>query len=771
MVNRKNVEYNLKPFKKILAEIKRHDFSALSRDEVAVRSASLRERSRSGEPFKSLMPEAFALVSRAVKLALDITPFDVQLMSAAAMADGHIIELPTGEGKTLAAVFTAYLASLTGGGVHVLTFNDYLARRDALWMKPVYDLLGTTAAFVGEGMDKPTRKAAYGADVTYVTAKEAGFDYLRGFLAFDSGELVQRQFDFAIIDEADSILIDEARVPLVIAGDDPSAPEMNEKIQAAAAEMTRGVHFDTDDHDTNIFLTDAGIALCEARLGIESLYAGENFELLTNITVVLQARFLLERDVDYIVRGGEILIVDEFTGRVAKNRQWSDGLHAAVEMKEGLTPKNHGRVMNSVTLQNFVLLYRDFCGMTGTAVSAATEFHEFYSKNVVVIPPNTPCARVDHDDVIFTHKESKYRAVIGEIVRTHKTGRPVLVGTCSVEESERIAEMLRGEIGEVSVLNAKNDAREAAIIAEAGRLNAVTISTNMAGRGVDIRLGADDTDEHDAVCALGGLYIIGTNRHESVRIDNQLRGRAGRQGDPGESRFFVSLEDNLVVRYGLFDVLPDRYKNLRQDESIEGKDLKRAILQTQRVIEGRVFDAKLTLFKYSRLLEEQRQPVHQKREEILLGERALGFLQKEDEEKYNEILSQITTDEFERAQRQVELYAVNKCWADYLAYMEGALEEVPILSSVRDDSYLYFNRRLSEGFENLGQEIKSAALDAFDRVVIREGRIDLPAMGIGGATSTRTYMVHDGTEQMLMGTLGNIVGAFTLPFKTRRKGR
>jgi preprotein translocase subunit SecA len=559
MLNRRNNNHNLKYFKQMLSEIKKHTISGFNKSQIKALSQALKERAESGEQIQELLPEAFALVFEAVKRTLSITPFDVQLLAASAMATGRIIELPTGEGKTLVAVFVAYLGALSGKGVHVLTFNDYLAKRDALWMKPVYEFLGLSVSYINEGMNNSERKEAYNADVTYLTAKEAGFDYLRSFLAYDTDSTVQRHFHLAIIDEADSLLIDEARVPLVIAVDMPARVEIEKKIYTAISKLQRDTHFVMDEYANNISLTEPGVAFIEGCLGLDNLYDVRNLDLLAKVNVVLQAEFLLKKDIDYIVRNDKVLLVDEFTGRIVKNRQWPDGLQAAVEIKEGLIPQTQGIVMNRITLQNFLQFYPNLCGMTGTASSSAPEFYEFYNKIVTVIPPNKPCIRIDHPDVIFTHKEAKYHAIIKEIKTMHATGRPILVGTSTVEESEHLVELLRPYVQEFFVLNAKNDAEEAEIIANAGKLYAVTISTNMAGRGVDIRLGGKNAEEYERICNLGGLYVIGTNRYESVRIDNQLRGRAGRQGDPGESKFFISLEDNLMVKYRIRDCIPKKY--------------------------------------------------------------------------------------------------------------------------------------------------------------------------------------------------------------------
>lgn len=746
MVNLKNIEYNLKPLKRILEKIKLFDYSTCPEKELTALADGLRARSLNGEDEQTLLPEAFALVSEAVKRALGLTPHDNQLLAAVGLARENIVELATGEGKTLTAVFTAFLKALPGKGVHILTFNDYLAKRDAGWMLPVFRLLGLSVRSVTEGMAQPDRKLAYRADVTYVTAKEAGFDYLRGFLAFSPEEVVHRPFHFAIIDEADSILIDEARIPLVIAGDEPSAIEIDRALFDIVSRMERGRHFDTDENESLIYLEDAGIDFVEKVLRLGNLYEGKNLELLSSINLILQAQHLLRRDVDYIVKGGKIQLVDAFTGRVARNRQWSDGLQAAVEMKEGLTPERQGKIMNRITLQNFLRLYPGFCGMTGTACPAASEFLRFYDRTVTVIPPHKLCIRVDRPDVVFTHVEAKTRAVADEIIRSHKVGRPVLVGTASIEESERLADMLREVIPTLQILNAKNDALEAEIIADAGKPGAVTISTNMAGRGVDIRLGGRDSLEYEAVCALGGLYIIGTNRNESIRVDNQLRGRAGRQGDPGESRFFISLEDDLVQKYGLAERLPKKLQGMHQNASLENSAIRKAIQRTQRYVEAEAFDAKVTLFKYAQLVEDQRRIVHQKRTDILLGRTAFSVLQKEMPGIYQKLLERVSEEEFLRAQKQIELYALGLCWSDHLLYLESLGDEIFLRGKVRGDPLMNYHKHLIEGFDLLQGNVSRAILNIFETVAVKDGRIDLDVMGIKGPTSTRTYLVHDGTD-------------------------
>ena len=764
MVNLKNIEHDLKRFQRVADAVKSMDYKGLADEEILSRSRQLRQRAEAGETADKRMVQSFALAFEAVRRALGLTIHDNQLIAAAAMADGFVIELATGEGKTLAAVFTAYLKALSGKGVHVLTFNDYLAQRDASWMLPVYERLGISVGVISEASNKDERKKAYAADVTYVTAREAGFDYLRGFLGYTPDDLVHRPFHFAVIDEADSILIDEARIPLVIAGDMPDTNDIDERLFEYADQMEPGVHFSTDENGTTVYLEEEGIAFLEDKLELIDLYDDKNLDLAGKAVIIVQALHLLKRDVDYIVRDGEILLIDEYTGRVTQGRQWSEGLHAAVELKEGLKQKQQGKVMNSVTVQNYLRLYPGFAGMTGTAAAAAAELLRFYSSSVAVIPPHRPCIRKDEPDIIFTHKKAKYDAVAAEVIKSHETGRPVLVGTSSVEESELLADMLRAHIPDIAVLNAKNDADEADVIANAGQLHAVTISTNMAGRGVDIKLGGHDCANYEAVCALGGLYVIGLNRHESVRVDNQLRGRAGRQGDPGESRFFISLEDNLIVRYGLYESIPEKLRDKQSDRPLTNPQYLKSIVHTQKVVEGQLFDAKVTLFKYAGIGEDQRKIIHQKREDVLLGNTNASVLADEDPALYEKINALTGAAELKRAQRLILLYAINSAWADHLLFLDSLQDEAQMIGHVRGDPLTHYNKKLIEGFENLEDNIRKTVARIFQSAIIRDGKIDLDEMGVRGPTSTRTFMVHDGTEGFnILGGIGDFGAAFSAP--------
>jgi len=544
--------------------------------------------------------------------------FDVQLRGALALSRGSIAEMQTGEGKTLTAVPAIAWLARTTGGVHVMTVNDYLARRDAGWMGPIYQRLGLRVACIQQGMTASERREAYAADITYATANELGFDFLRDQIALRLADQVHRGFSSLVIDEADSILIDEARIPLVIAGAGQSDEGLGYAVDTLARRLSRGLHYTSDPGGKNVSLTDAGILLAERVLACGNLFDETNLPIHTALQDALHAHALLRRDVDYVVKDGVVEMVDEFRGRVALDRRWPAGLHTAIEIKEGVATKQQGRILGSITMQHLVALYAHVCGMTGTAASSAGELQTMYLLPVEVIPTNRPMIRRNYPDRLFASKGEKYQAVIEEIRQAHLRGQPVLVGTASIAESEGLSGCLKGIPH--AVLNAKNDALEAEIIAQAGQCGAVTISTNMAGRGTDIKLA-------DGVAELGGLYVIGTNKHESRRIDNQLRGRAGRQGDPGCSRFFVSLEDDLLRKYR--DLNP-RYNH--DPDSL------------QRLVEGQNLDTRIMLNKYELPIEGQRHRIQTYRQSVLLGEIACGS----------------------ELERVATLRAIDDAWSDYL---------------------------------------------------------------------------------------------------------
>jgi len=687
--------------------------------------------------------EVFALVDEAARRATGLAAHDVQMIAGLAMADGKVAELPTGEGKTLAAVFPAALFALTGRAVHILTFNDYLARRDAAWMGPIYRLLGLSVGVVQEGLDKTAKRTAYACDVVYSTAKEAGFDYLRDRLAYERDELVHRPFDAALVDEADSILIDEARIPLVISGTAGGPGADAGRLAAVVRGLERGKDYETDAENANVFPTDGGIRRIEHLLGCGNLFAPENEMFLAAVHCALHAETLLERDVDYIVRDGRVEIVDEFTGRVMDKRHWPDGLQAAVEAKEGVRRGSEGRILGSITLQHFFRLYPALCGMTATARTSSRELKEFYGLGVVVVPPHRPCVRRDLSDVVFTHKEAKLSALVREIASSHAAGRPVLVGTASVRESEELASALKEAGIGCDTLNAKNDELEAAVIARAGAPGAVTISTNMAGRGTDIKLGGAGEEERGQVAALGGLYVIGTNRHESLRIDNQLRGRAGRQGDPGSSRFFISLEDDIFERYGLSRQLLSRHRLCRQDEAVDDDLLRKEILHGQRVIEGRNLDIRRALWDYSTLVDTQRRIVAGWRDGVFDPPAGADAPFRPGSRFLKAGSARFGREEFDRMARRAALFHIDRLWADHLAWLADLRESIHLVKLGRMEPLTEFQKSATETFLNMEKAIERHVRATLKSLVAREGPDDLDAEGLKGPSSTWTYLVND----------------------------
>jgi preprotein translocase subunit SecA len=768
---------------RIRAHYEREGHARRSDDELGRSFASLRRSFREGSsrlPRKAgdrFRIEAFAIVLEATRRGTGLDAHDVQMMAGLAMAEGKIAELPTGEGKTLAAVFSASLFALQGRPVHILTFNDYLARRDAAWMGPAYRLLGLSVGAVQEGMDKTAKRAGYACDLTYATAKEAGFDYLRDRLAFEPDDLVHRPFAVALIDEADSILIDEARIPLVISGT-AGIPGIDvSRLAALARELERGTDYETDAENANVFPTDAGIRRIESVLGSGNLFAPENEMLLAAVHCALHAQVLLARDVDYIVRDDRVEIVDEFTGRVMDKRHWPDGLQAAVEAKEGVRRGSESRILGSITLQHLFRLYPTLCGMTATAAPSARELKEFYGLSVVVVPPHRPCVRRDLPDVVFTHKEAKLGALVREIAAAHAAGRPVLAGTASVRESEELAAALDKAGVACEILNAKNDELEAAVVARAGAPGAVTISTNMAGRGTDIKLGGPsnpvvaDEEEHGRVTGLGGLYVIGANRHESVRIDNQLRGRSGRQGDPGSSRFFISLEDDIFEHYGLSRRLFSRYRLERQDAAVDNDLLRKEIIHGQRVIEGRNLDIRRALWDYATLVETQRR--------IVAGWRDAVFGPRPDPaaapdpafdpppELAEAGIARFGQEAFGRLARRAALFEIDRLWADHLAWLADLREGIHLVSLGRKEPIQEFQKAATDAFLELEGRIGAAIEASLRSFVAREGPIDLEGEGLKGPSSTWTYLVNDdqfgwGVELLKGTNIGFAAGAAAL---------
>ena len=759
-----SLETDLSLYRDIVRDIKACNLEHIQDSGLRDFSAGLARKVGSGVSLENLLVEAFALVRLASRRAIGISPFDVQMIAGLAMAQGKIAEMPTGEGKTLAAVFAVYAHALTGRGVHVLTFNDYLARRDAAWMGPIYELLGLSVGCVQEGMSLGEKRRAYGCDITYSTAKEAGFDFLRDQICFQREERVHRPFHMALVDEADSILIDEARIPLVISGVEDRAAWDARRLAAAAKALTAGKDYETDDEHRNVFLMDSGVEHVEARLGCGRLYDPNNQQLLEALYCALHAEALLRRDVDYIVRNGKIEIVDEFTGRVVDNRHWPDGLQAAVEAKENLARKSEGRILGSITLQHFFRLYPKLCGMTATARPSAEELKEFYGLNVMIVPPNTPSIRIDHPDMVFTHKEAKRQALVREISGVHAAGRPVLVGTASVKESEELALDLEKAGISCHVLNAKNDEREASIIAQAGLPGAVTISTNMAGRGTDIKLGGADEKERSKVVGRGGLYVIGTNRHESLRIDQQLRGRAGRQGDPGSTRFFISLEDDLFERYGLVKMFLERYHLKPRQEALGLALINKEIDHAQRIIEGQNFDIRKSLWKFSSLVELQRQTIHSWRESIFFSSDPSPILSQKNAELYENGLARLGQPQLDSLERRVALFNIDRFWSDHLAWVNDTRECIHLVSLGGMTPIHEFVKSVTAVFMEIRGKVEAGVVAALELLIQKQGPIDLNEEGMRGPSSTWTYLVNEdqfgwGIEMMKGRNIGFSVGA------------
>jgi preprotein translocase subunit SecA len=771
------IERDLSAYRATLARISALEAAVTALDDAGLteRARTLRSRVLDGSPLEAQIPEAFALAREAARRALGQRPFDEQILAGLALAQGRIAEMATGEGKTLAAVAPVFLHALAGRGAHVLTFNDYLARRDAAWMGPIYGRLGLSVGFVQERMSVAERQPGYRSDVTYLTAKEAGFDHLRDALALEPAERAQREYHFALVDEADSILIDEARIPLVIAGDTGDAFAGPERLAALVRGLVPGRDYDTDEHAHNIALTEAGTARAEAALGGVSLHAVENVSLHAQLRHALHAEHLLKRDVDYIVRGGKVELVDESTGRVADRRHWPDGLHAAVEAKEGLRLTSEGRILGQVTLQHFLRLYPRLAGMTATAHTAAEELEAFYGLRTIVIPTHRPMVRADEVDVVFTHQAAKRAALVSEIARFHAAGRPVLVGTASVGESEDLAAAL-GDAGVAcAVLNARNDEAEAAIVARAGEPGAVTISTNMAGRGTDIRLGGADESRRAEVMGLGGLCVIGTNRHASLRIDQQLRGRAGRQGDPGSSRFFVSLEDPLIRRYGVEQLVSARHLPARQDAPVESRLLRSEIARVQRIVEDEGFQLRRTLFGYSDIVEKQRQAVQRWRTVVLERAEPPHLLAERAGERHERLRPVVGEEVLGEIERRLTVLAIDRCWSDHLAELRDMREDSVLLAFAGRFPLAEFHHQAGESFQALEDRIEDEVVRDFERIEITTAGVDWEREGLRGPSATWTYLVGEnpfGASGLMSpaGRIGSVAAAAGAPLLVLLQG-
>jgi preprotein translocase subunit SecA len=586
---------------------------ALSDDDLRAKTQQFRDRLAAGEALDAMLPEVFAVVREAGKRTLNMRHFDVQIMGGQVLYEGRIAEMKTGEGKTLVATLPVYARALEGRGVTVVTVNDYLARRDAEWMGPLYEFLGLTVGIIQHGLDSAERRAAYNCDVTYVTNNEVGFDYLRDNMAWQVEDLVQRELYFALVDEVDSILVDEARTPLIISGPSQESGELYEKFAQIIPRLKKEEDYTVDQKAHAVPITEAGVAKVEKMLGVQNLYEQRNIELAHQLNAALKAWNLFHRDQQYIVKDGDVIIVDEFTGRLMYGRRYSDGIHQAIEAKEGIKVRGEDQTLATITFQNLFRLYDHLAGMTGTAKTEEREFRDIYGLDVVVVPTNQPMIRKDSTDIVFKSEKAKFDAVVDEIIEEHKKGRPVLVGTRSIEKSELLAAMLRRKGVECNVLNAKYHEQEAEIIKDAGQHAQVTIATNMAGRGTDIKLGEN-------VAKNGGLHIIGTERHESRRIDNQLRGRSGRQGDPGSTRFYISLEDEVMRLFGgeRMTSIMDRV-GFTDEQPIESGLVTKSIERAQSKVENHNYELRKNVLEYDDVMNKQRTIIYADRRAILEG--------------------------------------------------------------------------------------------------------------------------------------------------------
>jgi len=728
-----------------------------------------KERLAQGEDLEALLPEAFAVAREASVRVLGMRPFDVQMIGGMVLHQGKIAEMKTGEGKTLVAVMPAYLNALTGDGVHIITVNDYLARRDTRWMGGVFTFLGLTVDTIVHGLDDEQRRQAYAADITYGTNNEFGFDYLRDNMKFSLEEYVQRGFNYAIVDEVDSILIDEARTPLIISGPAEESTQLYYILNKVAIQLKLEQDYTIDEKARSVLVTEDGVAHAEKLLQLDNLYDPRNIEVLHHMQAALKAQNIFKRDVDYIVKDGQVLIVDEFTGRLMPGRRYSDGLHQALEAKEGVKIENENQTLATVTFQNYFRMYKKLAGMTGTADTEAEEFKKIYNLDVMIIPTHQKMIRTDYPDVIYKTRDEKFQAVVEEIRDCYERGQPVLVGTTSIENSEHLSRLLKREGIKHEVLNAKQHEKEAEIVAKAGQMGNLTIATNMAGRGTDIVLGEGVVDR-------GGLHILGTERHESRRIDNQLRGRSGRQGDPGTSRFYMSLEDDLLRIFG-----SERIKGLMgrlgmdDGQPIEHRIVSNAIEKAQKRVEGHNFEIRKHLLEYDNVMNKQREVIYAQRRQILSGEsltedilemseelledlveeytaqripeewdlkalgdsfyRQFGFrmrLQEEQDGDLQEVLweqvsqrftdrkAQIGPELFERLQQMVMLQVVDNHWKDHLLSMDHLRDGIGLRGYAQQDPLREYQREGYDAFMDLIHRIKADSVGTLFVLQVRD---------------------------------------------------
>jgi preprotein translocase subunit SecA len=744
----------IKSFEPIVQKINAFEetISTLSDDELRAKTTFFKDELASGKTLDDILPEAFAVVREASKRTLGQRHFDVQLIGGIILHKGNIAEMRTGEGKTLVATLPAYLNALTGKGVHIVTVNDYLSRRDAVWMGQIYSALGLSIGVsnhdssymydpshkeLDEKRDEVasfkvmydflrpcTRHEAYGADITYGTNNEYGFDYLRDNIEYEVGNLRQREFNYAIVDEIDSILIDEARTPLIISAPTIDSENLYVTFAKIAEKLHEGTDFEVDEKLKAITLTDEGISKAEKSLNVENIYTEKGIKYVHHLETAVRAKALFKRDKEYVVNNDEVIIVDEFTGRLMPGRRWSEGLHQAVEAKEGVAIQKETRTYASITFQNYFRLYKKLAGMTGTALTSKEEFRKVYRLEVVSVPTNKQVARVDRNDLIFQTEMGKFKAVARKVKELNKTGQPVLIGTVSIERNELLGKFLQSEGVKHEILNAKNHEREGEIIAQAGRKGAVTIATNMAGRGVDIKLGGPDASEaeREEIKKVGGLFVMGTERHEARRIDNQLRGRSGRQGDPGETQFFVSLEDSLM-RVFASDMIKGLMGRLgvKEDEPIENRMITRALESAQTKIEGFHFDSRKHTLEYDDVLNTQRKSIYERRRKVLMGkgeelknvlEEMLTLENAEEDTKklIEERKKLIGEEEFYATLRRLMLQTIDTHWIDHLELMEYARSSVNLRAYGQRDPLVEYKKEGLRLFKEMEESITTQVM-------------------------------------------------------------
>ncbi|CAM2734756.1 accessory Sec system translocase SecA2 [Corynebacterium jeikeium] len=703
-------------------------------------------------------PALLAILREAASRTLNMEPFDVQMQGTYRLLHGDVVEMATGEGKTLAGAMAAVGFALQGKRVHVITVNSYLAGRDNDWMGPMFDFFGLTHGAIHEDLTADQRRDIYSRDVIFGAINELGFDVLRDQLITRRADQVRTPADVAVIDEADSVMVDEALVPLVLAGSEPG-PAPAGRITDLVKRMEEDKHFHVSEDHRNVFLTDEGAAFVEKELGVESLYEDEG-ELLVQVNVALHAEHLLIRDVHYIVRDGKVALIDGSRGRVAELQRWPDGLQAAVEAKEGLDVTDGGRILDQITIQALVGMYPEVCGMTGTALAAGDQLRQFYNLQVSVIEPNVPNIRFDEADRVYVSAAERNDAVVKHIVEVQKTGQPQLVGTQDVAESEELAEALLSAGVECSVLNAKNHEAEAAVVAEAGRPGRVTVSTQMAGRGTDIKLGGTDEAEHDEVVETGGLHVVGVGRFRSQRLDNQLRGRAGRQGDPGSSLFFVSLEDDVVAIGGAGEELQAQPE---EDGLLPQKKVQQFVDHCQRVTEGQMLDIHATTWKYNKLIKDQRDIVNDRRDTLLDTAAAWDDLSYHNVDRAAELKKQgISEEVLEQAAREIMLFHLDNEWSEHLAYLDDVRESIHLRAIARESPIDEFHRMSIAAFGELAERAVNKARETFDEVEITSDGAQLGEMGLHKPSATWTYMVNDNP---LSSSGGSVMGSIVQMFR------